>query len=288
MRRHGVGNPFLTGLEPMSNSRWLVVALICSVVAMPTTSKAQVPDSTKAEAKDFVHDVLRALLGPDWNLFAHGGATTDDRFVLQRAVNTIDGERALQSSTGFAVGGGAGVDILLRMGFRASYTFTSRDLNFKTNNGDGSNALDIDDVGTLKTHTAALEVIRYMLPTRAAINPYGTLGIQGSWWVLDEKSPLVTSNGAGTQFSGSPLFAFGVQFKASDKWSGRLEAALSSGRNPFTGNKSFRALSGPTIDEPTGVSRTDYRLAGVYHFGKPKMPTATSPVARRGRAEARP
>jgi len=148
--------------------------------------------------------------------------------------------------------------------------------------------LDIDDVGTLKTHTAALEVIRYMLPTRAAINPYGTLGIHGTWWVLDEKSPLVTSSGASTPFSISPLFSFGVQFKASDKWSGRLEAALSSGRNPFTGNKSFRAFSGPTIDEPSSVSRTDYRLAGVYHFGKPKMPKATSPVARRGRGEARP
>lgn len=288
VRMHGVGNPFLTGFEPMTKSRWLVVALSCSLVATPTISKAQAADSTKEQAQDFVHDVLRALLGPNWNLFAHGGVTTDDRFLLQRAVNPIDGERALQSATGFAIGGGAGVDILVRMGFRASYTYTSRDLNFKTNNGNGSNALNIDDVGTLKTHTAALEVMRYMLPTRAAINPYGTLGIQGSWWVLDEKSPLVTSSGASTQFSGSPLFSFGVQFKASDKWSGRLEAALSSGRNPFTGNRSFRAFAGPTIDEPTSISRTDFRLAGVYHFGRPKMPRATSPVAHKRRVEARP
>ena len=265
----------------MSKSRWLVIASLCSLVAMPVSSNAQVPDSTKAEAQDFVHDVLRALLGPNWNLFAHGGFTADDRFLLQRDVNTIDGQRALQSSNGFNVGGGAGVDILLRTGFRASYTYTSSKLNFRTDDGTGSNALNIDDVGTLKSHTAALEVIHYMLPARAAITPYGTLGIKGTWWVLDEKSPLVTSSGASTPFTVAPLFAFGVQFKAADQWSGRLEAALTSGRNPFTGKNSFRALSGPTIDEPTGVSHTDFRLAGVYHFGRPKMPKAASAVAHK-------
>jgi hypothetical protein len=260
----------------MSKSRWLVVALICSLVAMPTISTAQVPDSTKDQAQDFVHDVLRALLGPNWNLFAQGGVTTDERFLLQQAVNPSDGERALQSATGWGIGAGAGVDILLRMGFRASYNFRSSTLNFRTNNGDGSKALNIDDVGTLKTQTIALEVMRYMLPSRAAITPYGTLGIQGTWWLLDEKSPLVTGNGASTPFSVSPLFSFGVQFKASAKWSARLEATLSSGHNPFTGNKSFRSFAGPVIDEPTSVSRTDFRLAGVYHFGKPKMPSAPS------------
>lgn len=280
--RYRVGNPILTGLEPMSKSRWLVVALICSLVAMPTISRAQVPDSTKGQlkeqAQDFVHDVLRALLGPNWNLFAQTGVTTSERFLLQQAVNPSDGQRALQSGTGFDIGGGAGVDILLRMGFRASYTYASSHLNFRTDNGNGSNALNIDDVGTLKSQTLTLEVIKYMLPYRAAITPYATLGIQGTWWLLDEKSPLVTGIGAATPFSVSPLFSFGVQFKASSKWSGRLEATLSSGHNPFTGNRSFRSLAGPVIDEPTSVSRTDFRVAGVYHFGTPKMPTATPTV----------
>lgn len=281
MPRHGVGNPFLTGLGSMSKSRWLVVALICSLVAMPTISKAQAADSTREQANDFVRDVLRALLGPDWNLFAHGGFTSGNRFVLQQAVNPIDGQRSLQSSTGFNVGGGAGVDVLLRMGFRVHYTFTSSNLNFRTDNGNGSNALDIDDVGRIKTHTATVEVMRYMLPSRAKITPYGTLGLQTTWWVLDEKSPLVTSSGASTPFSIGPLFAFGMQFKVSDKVSARLETSLTSGHNPFTGNKSYRALSGPTIDEPDNVSRTDFRVAGVYHFGKPKMPSVRSPVAHR-------
>jgi opacity protein-like surface antigen len=262
----------------MSKSRWLVVALICSLVVMPTISKAQAADSTKEQAQDFVRDVLRALLGPNWNLFAQTGLTTSERFLLQQAVNPADGQRALQSATGFDIGGGAGVDILLRMGFRASYTYASSKLNFKTDNGNGSNALNIDDVGTLKSQTLAVEVIRYMLPWRAAINPYATVGIQGTWWLLDEKSPLVTGSGASTPFSVSPLFSFGAQFKASNRWSARLEAVLSGGRNPFTGNKSFRSFAGPVIDEPTSVGRTDFRLAGVYHFGKPKMPSATPAV----------
>jgi hypothetical protein len=264
----------------MSKSRWLTIALFCPLVAMPTISRAQA-DSTKAEAEDFIRDVIRALGGPNWNAFAHGGFTTGHRFVLQHAANTVDGQRALQSATGYNLGLGAGVDILLRMGFRANYTFTSSGLNFKTDDGNGSDALNIDDVGTLKTHTLALEVMRYMLPSRAAITPYGTLGIQGTWWVLDEKSPLVISNGT-TPFAIGPLFSFGVQVKAAEHWSGRAEISLSSGHNPFTGNTSFRALSGPTIEEPSSVNRTEYRLAGVYSFGKSKKaPPAPTPVAQK-------
>jgi opacity protein-like surface antigen len=275
---HGVDNLFPSGLEPMSKSRCMVVALICSLVAMPTIAQAQAADSTKEHAQDFVHDVLRALFGPNWNLFAHGGVTTSDRFLLQQVSTPIVGERALQSATGWDVGGGAGVDILLRTGFRASYTFTSSKLNFRTDNGNGSGALNIDDVGQLKSQTLALELIRYMLPTRAAINPYGTLGIQGTWWTLDDKSPLITGSGASTPFSVSPLFSFGVQFKASNRVSARLEATLFGGHNPFTGNKSFRSLTGQTIDEPPSVQRTAFRVAGVYHFGRSKMPTVPATV----------
>jgi hypothetical protein len=264
----------------MSKSRWLVVALLCPLVALPTTSSAQAKDSLKAEAQDFVHDVLHALIGPHWNVFAQGGFATGERFVLQRAANTVDGQRALEPSTGFNIGIGAGADILLRMGVRANYTFASNGLSFKTDDGTGSNALNIDDVGTLKTHTLALEVMRYMLPSRSVFTPYGTLGIQARWWVLDEKSPLVLSNGA-TPFAFGPLFSFGVQAKATDHWSGRLELSLTSGHNPFTGSNSFRALSGPTIDEPSGVSRTEYRLAGVYHFGRAKSIMGTAPVAHK-------
>jgi hypothetical protein len=186
----------------------------------------------------------------------------------------------LQSATGFDIGGGAGVDILLRTGFRVGYTYASSNLNFRTNNGTGSTALNVDDVGRLTSQTLGLELMRYMLPTRAAINPYGTLGIQGTWWRLDEKSPVVTGLGASTPFSASLLFSFGVQVRPTNRWSARLEATLAGGHNPFTGNRSFRSLEGgQIIDEPTNVNRTDFRVAAVYHFGKPKMPSIPSTVS---------
>ena len=258
----------------MLKSRWLVVATICWIVATPTISRAQVRDSTKDDAKAFVHGVMRALLGPNWNLFAQGGVTTSDRLLLAQAPNPSDGLRSLQTATGYDFGGGVGVDILLRTGVRLSYDYGSSNLNFRTNNGDGSKALNIDDVGRLKSQTLALELIHYMLPTRASINAYGTLGVHGTWWLLDEKSPTITGVGAATPFSFSPLFSFGVLVKPSHHWSARLEATLAGGRNPFTGNRSFRSLAGPVIDEPTSLNRTDFRLAAVYHFGKPKMPSA--------------
>ena len=269
----------------MSKSHWLVVAVICSLVATPTISNAQASDTTRADMKehpdDFVHDILRSILGPHWNAFAYTGFTTTDRFLLQLA-NPVEGQRALESSTGGNFGLGAGVDILLRMGFRASYSYTSNKLNFTTDNGNGSTSLDVDNVGTIKSHTAAVEVIRYMLPARAAITPYATVGVKAMWWSLNENSPVVTSGGASNPFSFGPLASFGVQFKAAEKWSGRLEANIASGSNPFTGNKSFRVLDGLTLDEPTGLSHTDYRFAAVYHFGKSKTATAvSSPVAHK-------
>jgi len=266
-----------------------MVSLICSLLAMPTISSAQARDTTKKQAReqrkeqaeDFVHDVLRALLGPNWNLFAHGGITSGNRFVLEQATSPIAGQRALKSATGWDLGAGGGVDVLLRLGFRASYTYASRNLNYRTDNGDGSEALNIDDVGTLKSNTVAIEIMRYMLPSDATITPYGTVGIQGTWWALHEKSPLVTSSGSSTPFSISPLFAFGMQVKPATSWSVRVEAILAGGHNPFTGNRSFRALAGPAIDEPTSVGRTDFRLAGVYYFGRPQKPTIPSAVTNK-------
>jgi len=265
----------------MRKSRWLVAASICSIVVMPAITSAQA-DSTNKDPQDFVRDVLHALLGPHWNMFADGGIVDGTRYLLQSAANPADGKRALESATGYDVGLGAGVDILLRTGLRASFTFGSSNMNFRTSNGNGSSALNIDDVGRLKTQTAALELIHYMLPWRATINPYGTVGIQGTWWTLKETSPYVTGVGADTPFTVSPLLSFGVQIKPSHRWSARVEAVLSSQHNPFTGNRSFRSLvPGSFIDEENSVGHTEYRLAAVYHFGKSNLPGAPVPVAHK-------
>lgn len=253
---------------------------MCSIVATPIISKAQ-SDSTKDQPTDFVRDVWRALFGPNWNLFAHGAMTTSDRWLLQQAANPAEGARSLQSATGWGVGAGAGVDILVHTGVRLDYTYGSSKLNFRTDNGDGSKALNIDNVGNLKSQTLAAELIHYMLPWRAAINPYGTIGIQGTWWTLDANSPFVTGIGAATPFSLSPLFSFGVQVTGDEKFSARLEATLYGGHNPFTGNRSFRSLAGGTVlDEPTNVQQTDFRIAAVYHFGTSKKKTSETPALK--------
>ncbi len=264
----------------MSKTRWLAVGLICSFAALPTAAKAQ----TQTQAQDttnFFGDLMRGLAAPNWNVFVHGGVTTGDRFQLLQAVDPAAGQRSLQSQTGWNVGGGLGVDVLLHLGLRATYQFTSNQLNFKTDNGDGSHALDVNDVARIKANTVSLEALRYVMTSRAPVSPYGGFGVQFTWWSLDEKSALVTSNGAGTPLSISPVATFGVQGRASDHWSGRLEAVLTGGHNPFTGNKSFRSLAGPIIDEPGSVSMASYRLAVVYHFGSPKVIVPTTPARRR-------
>ena len=76
------------------------------------------------------------------------------------------------------------------------------------------------------------------------------------------------------------LFSFGVQAKASNHWSGRLEAVMSGSKNPFTGKTSFQSNAGQTIDEPGSINQTSFRLAVVYHFGGPKATSAPPTMAQ--------
>ena len=52
--------------------------------------------------------------------------------------------------------------------------------------------------------------------------------------------------------------------------------------NPFDGNRAFRSPLGVTYDQPSRVSKQDWRVAAVYYFGKvtpsqQKPTVATSP-----------
>lgn len=261
----------------MSKTRWLCLGLACSL-AGSTIARAQATDTTGKESDNFLRDLMHGLVtGPNWNMFVQGGLTNSERFLLQQTTVPAVGQRSLQTAAGYNVGAGFGVDLLLHLGLRASYTFASSDMDYRTDNGNGSSNLNVDNVARLKSHTVTVEALRYMLTTRSVISPYGGLGIQATWWALDEKSPLVTSSGAGTPFGMSPLFSFGVQAKASNHWSGRLEAIMAGGHNPFTGNTSFQSNGGQTIDEAGSVNQTSFRLAVVYHFGRPKV-TASAPT----------
>jgi opacity protein-like surface antigen len=245
----------------MQTLRWLVVGVICAFSAAPIPMDAQARDEEEISGRD----VMRTIFGPNWNLFGSGGLSTSGRLLLQRQVG--GGERALKGENGFNLGAGAGVDVLPRVGLRLSYTYTSSDLAFRTDNGDGSNALDIEDVGKLRSHVATIEVIRYMLRSRAPITPYGSAGFVGTWWVLDDESASVTAGTGSTQRRFGAVASLGLQLRLSEHFSARLEAASSSVRNPFTGNESFQAFGGVTVDEPTRVNTTDFRVSGVYYLG---------------------
>lgn len=245
--------------------------IVCGALilaAAPTHAHAQL----KENAEDFVKDVLWALFGPNWNLSAHAGTSNHGRFMLQR-VPTGGGavsERVLRAEGGFSVGVGAGVDILLRAGARIGYTYSSTNLVFRTDNGDGSGLLDVDDAGQMKSHAISFEIMRYLLPAQAPITPYATAGIVGVWWALNDDVTMLDAS-EGTQFRGGGQGVVGLKVKVSDKMDARFEVASASVRNPFTGSESYRVLAGTTIDEPTRVSRSGLRFSAVYNFGKPDV-----------------
>jgi len=253
----------------MKRKLYVAVGLACAQLVASAPAEAQ----RKHEDDDVVRQMLWALLGPDWNLFGNVGIAQNGRFLLQRPDASLLTQRSLRSNTGFAIGAGVGVDILLRTGWRLSYNFNSNDLEFRTDNGDGSDELDIDDIGRIRSHTVALEVMRYMFPSTAIFTPYATVGALGTWWKLDQESDVLVPAGGSTQFRLGALTSFGLQGRVAHHWRVRLEGTFSTIRNPFTGNESFRALGGVVVDEPTHVGKRELRLSGLYSFGKPDRPS---------------
>jgi hypothetical protein len=260
--------------------RLAAAALFCSLMASPVTSSAQDQDGQDQDGADAVTQFFSAFLTSDWNAFLNGGLTRNGRFMLQRDPG---GERALRSTGGYNLGIGAGVDVLPRTGFRFAYTFTGSDLAYRTDNGDGSEALDIDDVGGLRNHLLSLEVMRYMLPAKSSFTPYFTAGVLGSWWVLDEESDFITAPGGSTQFGVGAMGSFGVQFAFDDHWDGRAEITRGTTRNPFSGKESFQSLGGITMEEPTRVGKNDFRLVAVYRFTSRDEPAAVATTRPRSR-----
>ena len=255
-------DPISADLTTMRKLSWLVIGFLCLHLATPTSAAAQ----QKENAEDFMKDVLWSIFGPNWNVSLQGGFTTTDRFLLQAPVGG-GGQQSVQSNTGYNIGVGAGVDYLLRQGFRFYYIYSHNSLDFRTNNGNGTSNLDVDPDAKVHGNTLGVELIRYLLPARTKITPYGTFGVVGTWWGLDE-SPLVIGAGGSSQFRWGANLAFGLQVREWEKFGARLEAASITTGNPFTGKHSFRTTNAVVIDEPTSVGRMDWRLVGVYYFRK--------------------
>ena len=254
----------------------LAGALGCWLALAPNFSAAQ-QTANKEKTEEYVKDALWGLFGPNWNLSVHGGFSNTGRFLLQRAdIAGVSVERALSSESGWNVGGSIGVDILLRVGARLNYTYGSADLAFDTDDGNGSTGGDLDDLGRIQTHLASIELLRYLLPSRAAITPYGGAGFVATWWVFDQNHSIVQAPGGTTQFRVGAMAILGLQVKLSDHWDVRAEATTANVRNPFTGGESYTALGGSTIDEPTRVSKRDFKLAFMYNWSKPKLELPTT------------
>ncbi|HEY0810027.1 MAG TPA: outer membrane beta-barrel protein [Longimicrobiales bacterium] len=260
------------------------VTVALGLLLAPALGQAQ----AKENADDFGNDVLNAVFGSHWNVFLHAGTNSHGRFLLQRVPigDGATGERKVRTHGGYTVGGGAGVDILQRTSLRFEYVYGNSDLAFRTDIGNGSEILDVDDLGQMATHSISVEILRYMLPSRAAFTPYGTIGLVGVWWQLNDVEDEIDARD-NSEFRVGAQASFGLKVKATSHFDVRLEAASSSVRNPFTGRESYRVLSGLTMEEPTRVSKSAIRFAAIYNFSKPEkqqpLPrrTARRPPSRR-------
>jgi hypothetical protein len=235
------------------------------------TVGAAVPASAQRAPADsnFVKMLFSALFSPNWTVYANAGAATSGRMLLQTVTG---GQRSLRAEPGFTAGGGAGVDLLPRAGFRINYAYAKHNLEFRDDNGTGSSALDLDDIGSMNRNTVSLEGVTYMFPHEMPVTPYATLGVLGTWWSLNQDGTAIVTAGGETQFTWGALASLGLQFRLNRSWAMRTEWSGGGLGNPFTGKRSFRATSGVSIDEPTRVDFNDYRFVVAYSFGKKATP----------------
>ena len=243
-----------------------LAGMLLTVSVLPTSLLAQ----RGRAADENAHDVVSSLFGPNWNLWLHAGSNSHGRFLLQRVTVAGGGglERVLRSHDGFAVGVGAGVDIMLHTGVRFGYTYGSTDMVFRTDVGNGSEILDADDVGELESHSVSIELLRSMFPSTSTVSPYATVGFVATWYSLDSGLASIDDAEA-TQFRTGALAAIGLKVELSERFDLRFEAGSGSTRNPFTGRDSYRVQNGTTIEEPTRVSRSSIRFIAQYKLSKP-------------------
>ena len=248
----------------MRTATWSLAILTLAAIA-PDTGSAQDNDS-------------RSMGRPVWNIAVHGGLTEHGKFLLQRPTGATspDRERSLRTESGYDVGGAIGVDFMPRAGLRTSYTFAESDFRFRDDTGNGAETLNIDDVGRLRSHFAAVELITYMLGAQAPVTPYASAGIVGAWWDLDEDTPQIRAGAERTEFRLGGVATVGLHAGLGMGLGVRLEAVRAHVVNPFTGRESFQALGGTTIDEPGRVNKTDYRFALVYNIGGARKQQASA------------
>jgi len=241
-----------------------MLAAVCVVATAPGIVQAQQKEDPDDFSKDIVGGVMNAS---HWDIFAYGGWTTNGEFLLQR-VGAANDQRVLLTSGSWNAGGGVGVDILKRLGGRLTYTHSSGDLVFRTDNGDGSAVLNANNLATLKSDVLGAELIHFMMPVRSRINPYASIGLLGAWWKLADETSTIVASGGSTQFRWGANASAGAEIGISDGLFARLEWNTASIGSPFSGADSYTVPTGTPIDEPTSVNKTDWRVTLLYRFGR--------------------
>ena len=270
----------------MSMKKWLLpsAASLCAAFALMLPTQASAQSSLMGELFGWIFNV------PRWSVDAHGGYGYYGRFLLQNPTNDPFSllQRELRGRHAWTVGLGVGGMVLPRSGFRLGADYTWSDLDWRDDTGNDSHLLDFDDAGNLKQFMLTAEFMRFLFPESRRVNPYASAGFLASWYKLtDEFTVLVVDDeeeafvglaapGGNSQFRWGATGSLGLQFRVSEAFRLRLGANRGTISNPFTGRQSFIAVNGLTIDEPSRVGKTDYRLSLVYSFGKAEAPTTTN------------
>jgi opacity protein-like surface antigen len=209
-----------------------------------------------------------------------GGAATYGRFVEQLASEGIGTlrERELRGGTGPTFGGSLGYttsvlgveDVTGQLGFQ----WGSSDYEFELDDPRVTGDFDEPEAGAFVTYIVSASITKFLGDTDGSLAPYAVVGLNGTWWSLDQDEPVTgdfgqvqpTRDGDGTIFRFGGTAGFGLQIAAEDEFAIRLEYMRHSVRNPFNGDgdDAFNITTGTKTDEPDRVPITRYSLGLLY------------------------
>ena len=192
----------------------------------------------------------------------NGGVATFSRFLEQR----IDGgERELTAETSPTVSVAVGYQPWEKAAIRISGSFVPAKLEYKTDVGNGSTALDASDLGKINVVTLGVEVVRFVSLPVGPFRPYGSAGVLGSMWTMDTESLTpgeVAPQGDGLLRLGAITRA-GLQISATPQLSLRLEINSLTTGSPFDGKDSFRLVDGETVFDESEVASIRQLMLGL-------------------------
>ncbi len=259
----------------MSIDKRIVKRIVCGSACLAFLFPAHKAEAQVGTARDLLGWLFDI---PNYNVGINGGIGNYGRFLLQHPTrSTADlTERELRGLHAWTVGGEVGGTILPRVGVQLSYNFTRSDLAWRDDTGTGSELLDVNDLGDLSHSVVGLELIRYMFLENSKITPFATAGVLATWWGMEGGAQGLSRPDSETQFRWGGTGSVGLQFRLWEDFRLRLDATTATVGNPFTGRDSYIADFGRTIDEPSRVRKTDFRLGLAYTWGKPHPGSTTT------------